>query len=97
MSAYKPRPVLSSRVRVRKFVQSVGFPRSIVALGLLLVGSALLMASLLEPNGTLRQPGLREVFYSATLIATAVVIVFLDLDGCRRLLRRGRRAVRRRT
>ena len=33
-------------------------------------------------------------FYSATLIATAVVSVFLDREGCRRLLRRGRPAVR---
>jgi hypothetical protein len=79
------------------FVQSVEFPRSIVALGLLLVGSALLMASLLEPDGTLRRPGFRELLYSATLIATAAIIVLVDLDGCRRLLRRRGQFVRTRT
>jgi hypothetical protein len=75
----------------------VGFPRSVIALCVLLVGSALVGSSLLQRDGTLTHPGIREVLCFATLIAAALLILFFDRDGRKKQLRRNRGAVRRRT
>lgn len=69
---------LSSQVRKRKFVESVEFPRWIVAVGVLLIGFMLLLAETSDRDGNLNNPGIGGYLLIAAVVTIAAAISWID-------------------
>jgi uncharacterized membrane protein len=81
MSRSKTRATLSSRVRKRRFIETVEFPRGLLTIVVLLVGFVLLVAGLSEPSGELKKPGLGAYIYIAAVVGVAAYLLFAHRKG----------------
>jgi len=64
------------KARSRSFVSSVGFPRPVVALGVLIIGFMLFLGAISDAAGNLTRPGVVGFIYLAALISLAVYLFY---------------------
>jgi hypothetical protein len=64
------------KARSRNFVNSLEFPRTVVALGILIIGFMLLLAGFFDAEGNLTQSKLSVVLYLTSLISLALYLIY---------------------
>lgn len=75
MSKTKNKVGMSYRSRKRGVVESVEFPRAVVAASVLLIGFLLLLGALSDASGRLRKMDLGSALYMAAVIGVAVLVI----------------------
>jgi hypothetical protein len=73
----------------RSFAESAGFPRWIVAVGVLLVGFILWLAAFSDASGKVGMPGPGSVIYLASVLGVVAFLIYFGHS--RRAGGRGRR------
>jgi hypothetical protein len=72
---------LSYRSQQRRFAKSVGFPRWITILFILIIALMLWLGVLSDPSGNLRTPGTGSVLYVVAVIGVAAFLAYMDRSG----------------
>jgi len=78
MGSVKTKAVLQGRARKRRFVESVAFPRWVVAGGVVLIGFMLFLATISDPDGKLRAPRFGEYLLLAGVLLFAAALARID-------------------